>query len=107
MQSAHLNRDVQPTTLKADHSIASVHLLHTTQLHLLSVKLTHLQGQFLFNMGLVTRVEQVLDADSTTDEQAQTLVQATEKILTGTMGTKFKAIAITNEGLTTPGFNTE
>lgn len=62
------------------------------------------QGQFLFNMGLVTRVEQVLDAECTTDEQAQDLVQATQKILTGQMGEKFKAIAIANQGLVTPGF---
>lgn len=55
-------------------------------------------------MGLVTRVEQVLDAESTTDEQAQDLVQSTEKILTGEMGTKFKAIAISHAGLITPGF---
>lgn len=58
----------------------------------------------MFNLGLVTRVEQVLDAESTTDEAAQSLVQATEKILMGEMGSKFKAIAFSHRGLTTPGF---
>jgi SAM-dependent MidA family methyltransferase len=79
-------------TLSLSHSLS---LSHTC---------TPLQGQFLFNMGLVTRVEQVLDAPSTSDEQAQTLVQAAEKILAGDMGSKFKAIAITHAGLSTPGF---
>lgn len=62
------------------------------------------QGQFLFNMGLVTRVEQVIDADSTTDEKAQDLVLSTEKILTGGMGNKFKAISFSHPDIKIPGF---
>ena len=55
-------------------------------------------------MGLVTRVEQVIDAESTTDEEAQNLVEVTQRLLGGDMGIKFKAIAISHKGLTTSGF---
>jgi SAM-dependent MidA family methyltransferase len=55
-------------------------------------------------MGLVERLH-LLAANITKEEEIDQLIQSTEKVATGSMGSKFKFIAITHPTITTPGFS--
>ena len=60
------------------------------------------QGQFLMRMGIVNRVEQLMEAGDTTDEQAASLLGALKYLVeTQQMGQKFKVMSIVNPSLTT------
>lgn len=59
------------------------------------------QGQFLMRMGVVSRVEQLMEAEGTTDEQASSLVAALKYLVEPQqMGEKFKVLSIVNPALT-------
>jgi SAM-dependent MidA family methyltransferase len=56
-------------------------------------------------MGVVERVEQLVDAPSTTDEQAEVLVESLRRLVDpAEMGRKYKVLSITSPGLKVPGF---
>jgi hypothetical protein len=55
-------------------------------------------------MGLVERLH-LLAANITKEEEIDQLIESTEKVATGSMGSKFKFIAITHPTITTPGFS--
>ena len=60
------------------------------------------QGQFLMRMGIVSRVEQLLEAPGTTDEQGAMLVNALKFLADPQqMGQRFKVLSIANPALTT------
>eukprot|EP01034_Spumella_vulgaris_P021762 gene21762-27818_t len=64
------------------------------------------QGEYLMRMGVVERVQQLLDAPSTTMEQANVLVNSLEKLVDpAEMGKRYKVLAITSPGLSVPGFD--
>jgi SAM-dependent MidA family methyltransferase len=63
-------------------------------------------------MGIIERVEQLLDNEDMTDEKAELLFKSVQRIIGDdqeqgptALGRKFKVIAITNSSLTTPGFD--
>lgn len=59
------------------------------------------QGQFLMRMGIVDRVQQLMEADDTTDEEANTLMAALRYLVeTDQMGQRFKVMSIANPALT-------
>ena len=64
------------------------------------------QGEFLMRMGIVERLEQLFALDSTTDEQANQLMEAMKRLVTDeAMGKRFKVLGIANEGIPPlPGF---
>jgi SAM-dependent MidA family methyltransferase len=66
------------------------------------------QGQFLASMGAVERTIKLIEDDSTTDEQADDLCTALERLVSEEeMGQRFKVLAIAHkkEGIfSPPGF---
>lgn len=66
------------------------------------------QGEFLMTMGIVERLEQLFALDSTTDEQANQLMDAMKRLVTDeAMGKRFKVFGIASEELPPlPGFRT-
>lgn len=63
------------------------------------------QGEYLMRMGVVERVQQLLNAPTTTDEQGDVLVESLKKLVDpAEMGKRFKVLAITSPGLKIPGF---
>jgi len=67
------------------------------------------QGQFLTSMGAADRVIQLIERDDTTDEQAQELFNALERlILPQHMGERYQVLALSscnNANETPPGFS--
>jgi SAM-dependent MidA family methyltransferase len=58
------------------------------------------QGQFLVNLGILQRVENLLDNEHLSDEDANHLVDSMKKlILPEEMGKKFKVLGITSSEL--------
>lgn len=65
------------------------------------------QGQFLMNMGITHRLEQLINADHVTDEEASNLFESMKKlVLPEAMGTKFKVQIFSHPSLKSniPGF---
>ena len=66
------------------------------------------QGEFLINMGAVSRLEQLINDENTTDEQAELLVESFKKIVhPDEMGKKFKVLGMSNMGNTTAQTQTQ
>jgi NADH dehydrogenase [ubiquinone] 1 alpha subcomplex assembly factor 7 len=64
------------------------------------------QGEYLMRMGVVERVEQLVNSSSTTDEQAEVLVESLRRLIDpAEMGRKYKVLSITSPGLKVPGFD--
>lgn len=58
------------------------------------------QGNFLVNMGIIQRVEQLLEADHITDEEANMLFESMQKLVDPKeMGSKFKVMSIVHPSL--------
>jgi SAM-dependent MidA family methyltransferase len=55
-------------------------------------------------MGLVERLHQ-LASKLSSEEELKELIQATEKVATGSMGKKFKFLSISHPSITPPGFS--
>mmetsp|Transcript_8648 Transcript_8648/g.12918 ORF Transcript_8648/g.12918 Transcript_8648/m.12918 type:complete len:489 (-) Transcript_8648:63-1529(-) len=62
------------------------------------------QGEFLGRMGILQRVEQIIDSPEVTDADANKIFESTKRILEGEMGNKFKVISVTHPSVRTPGF---
>ena len=63
------------------------------------------QGEYLMRMGLVPRLEMLIENDNTTDDQAQALVDAAKMLISDdNMGSKFKVMALHHENLKVDGF---
>ena len=57
------------------------------------------QGNFLMSMGAISRIEQLINDDNTTEEQAELLVESFKKIVhPDEMGSKFKVFGISSFG---------
>ena len=70
-----------------------------------SVEPLSTQGDFLMRMGIVERVEQLVDAPGTSEEQAEALVASLGRLVDpAEMGRKYKVMAITSPGLRVHGF---
>lgn len=54
-------------------------------------------------MGIIARVEQILDAVED-DITAERIVKSTERLLNGDMGEKFKVLGIMHPSIKAPGF---
>ncbi len=64
------------------------------------------QGDFLMRMGIVERVEQLIDKASTSVEQGEALISSMQRLVDpAEMGRKYKAMAITSPGLKVYGFD--
>lgn len=64
-----------------------------------NVEKTVTQGDFLIGMGAVSRIEQLINDDNTTDEQATLLVESFKKIVhPDEMGKRFKVLGLSNLG---------
>ena len=66
------------------------------------------QGQFLMNMGIAQRVEQLINADHVTDEEATALFESMKTlVLPDAMGSKFKVMISSHPDLKNdmPGLN--
>lgn len=66
------------------------------------------QGEFLMRMGIVERVEKLIDIPATTDEEATILVSSMKKLVMdgkGNMGTRFKVMSISHPNTHVAGFN--
>ncbi|KAJ1426027.1 S-adenosyl-L-methionine-dependent methyltransferase, partial [Ochromonadaceae sp. CCMP2298] len=64
------------------------------------------QGEFLMRMGIVPRVEALLELESTTDEQAAALVSSLKYLVQGEhMGARFKVLAVAAPSLGVTGFD--
>ena len=58
------------------------------------------QGEFLLSMGIVNRVEQLIDKDETSDDMAEVLVDSFQKLVDpAEMGSRFKVLTITDPKL--------
>ena len=58
------------------------------------------QGEFLLRMGIVSRAEQLIELDSTTEAEASNIVAGVRRLVDhGEMGKRFKVIAIADKGL--------
>jgi len=58
------------------------------------------QGNFLVNMGIIQRVEQLIDADHVTEEEANMLFESMKKLVDpNEMGKKFKVLSIVHPSL--------
>jgi SAM-dependent MidA family methyltransferase len=58
------------------------------------------QGEFLMRMGILARVQQLVELDETSDEQASALVDSLKYLVEGSkMGTRFKVMSIANPAL--------
>lgn len=55
-------------------------------------------------MGIVERLESIVEKENFTEEELDRLFSSTEKVATGLMGEKFKFISIVHPSITTPGF---
>ena len=63
------------------------------------------QGEFLMRMGLVARLEALIQKDSTTDEQAEKLVASAKRLVDDNdMGERFKVMCIKSKDLHVEGF---
>jgi len=69
------------------------------------------QGQFLMSLGAGNRVEALIDDDETTEDQAENLFTAFERLVSAEhMGERFKVLAVsqadesTSERICPPGF---
>lgn len=63
------------------------------------------QGDFLMRMGVVERVERLMERESTSEAQAELLVESLGRLVDpAEMGRKFKVLAICSPGLAVPGF---
>lgn len=59
------------------------------------------QGQFLMNMGIAYRLEQLINRDDVTDEDATNLFHGFKKLVDSEeMGKKFKVMAMSNPKVT-------
>ncbi len=66
------------------------------------------QGQFLMNMGITQRVEQLINADHVSDDDASQLFESMKMlIMPEMMGTKFKVMIVSHPDLqqSIPGRN--
>lgn len=60
------------------------------------------QGDFLMRMGVVSRVEQLLELEETTDEAANALVASLKYLVEpAQMGSRFKVLSIVNPTIPT------
>ena len=60
------------------------------------------QGDFLMRMGIVDRVQQLLDSEQTSDEQALALVKSLKYLVEPEqMGQKFKVMSIASPKIST------
>lgn len=58
------------------------------------------QGEFLVSMGIVSRAEQLIEAESTSEDAAADIVQGVRKLIDPSeMGRRFKVIAFADKGL--------
>lgn len=65
------------------------------------------QAQFLVNMGILDRIQRLVELPSTTEEEASMLVQSFKKLVgegSEEMGKRFKVMAITDGDTDIPGF---
>eukprot|EP01036_Dinobryon_divergens_P023028 gene23027-31340_t len=66
------------------------------------------QGDFLMRMGIVERAQQLMELDSTTDDQAENLVLSMQKLVDpAEMGRKYKVLALCSPNIEkklVPGF---
>jgi len=66
------------------------------------------QGEFLMRMGLMPRLEMLIENDNTTEEQAQALVDAAKMLISDEgMGSKFKVMALHHPKVKPEGFPEE
>ena len=64
------------------------------------------QGEFLVRMGAVSRIEQLLNHPSTSDEAAELLVASFKKIVDeNEMGKRFKVLGLSNIKVNNDKFN--
>ena len=58
------------------------------------------QNEFLYKMGIISRVEQLLENENTTETDAEELVKGLKKLMgQDEMGTRFKALVFMNKEL--------
>ena len=58
------------------------------------------QGEFLMRMGIVSRIEQLMSLDDTTDDQANQLVSSLKYLVEPEqMGKRFKVMAIVHPSI--------
>lgn len=63
------------------------------------------QGQFLMNMQVADRLEKLIASDDVTDEQAVTLYNAFEYLVSDDkMGKRFKVVSFYDKSIEVPGF---
>jgi len=63
------------------------------------------QGEFLLRMGIIERLKQLIDLDTTSDAQANDLVKSMKMLVDQThMGDRFKIMSISHNSLQVPGF---
>lgn len=66
------------------------------------------QGQFLMNMGITERVEQLINAENVSDEDANQLFESMKMlVMPEMMGSKFKVMTVVHPELkdSIPGWN--
>ena len=63
------------------------------------------QGDFLMRMGIISRVERLIEAEGTSDKQAEELVSATRRLVDpAEMGSRFKVLQIVHPSCSLEGF---
>jgi hypothetical protein len=63
------------------------------------------QGQFLMNLGIISRVERLINLPSVSEDQAELLYQSFSKLVAEEeMGKRFKVLGIASPGLNVAGF---
>jgi len=63
------------------------------------------QGEFLVRMGLVPRLEMLVNSDKTTEEQAKSIVEGAKRLIEqDQMGLKYKVMALHDKGFKIEGF---
>jgi SAM-dependent MidA family methyltransferase len=66
------------------------------------------QGEFLMKMGIVHRVEQLLESPSVSDKQATDMVAALKRLVDPKeMGARFKTLQITSPSCFVAGYDDE
>ena len=64
------------------------------------------QGEFLLRMGIIERLKQLIDLDTTSDIQANELLSSMKILVDQTkMGSRFKILSIAHNSIQVPGFS--
>ena len=70
---------------------------------------TYFIGEFLTRMGIIERLEQLIELPTTTEEQAIKLIAAFRRLVGGIeekgLGERFKVLAISNSTIKVDGFD--